>query len=60
MRRLTYAYAQVSKRPIIWQKRPIIRTKETYRYTGYLTYDPCQRRRTSMENKWKKKPTNVL
>jgi len=22
------------KRPAIWQKRPIIRTKETYRYTG--------------------------
>ena len=22
------------KRPTIWQKRPIIRTKETYRYTG--------------------------
>jgi len=25
---------QCQKRPTIWQKRPMIRTKETYRYTG--------------------------
>ena len=51
------------KRPIIWYKRPIRRTKETYKYTDLPEVCACVKRDLSIGKRglfiWQKRPTNT-